>query len=81
MFFTGVTVNPLSSTLLDIRRASQTSFQSSFSLLDQQDQVSVLSEMEFLAASLVEKMRQQIKSVDDIRSTTDYDLFGETLSI
>jgi hypothetical protein len=80
MFFTGVTVNPLSSKLLDIRRASKTSFQSSFSLLDQQEQVAVLSEMALLAASLVEKMRQQIKSVDDVRSTTDYDLF-ETLSI
>ncbi|MBX3075426.1 hypothetical protein KF707_00150 [Candidatus Obscuribacterales bacterium] len=71
MFYTGVTVNPLSSTLLDIRRASKTSFQSSFSLLAQQEQVAVLSDMEFLAVNLVEKMRQQIKSVDDLRSTTD----------
>jgi len=71
MFFTGVTVKPLSSTLLEIRRASKTSFQSSFNLLAQQDQVAVLSDMEFLAVNLVEKMRQQIKSVDDLRSTTD----------
>lgn len=72
MLLTGAIVNPLSSTVCDIRKASSTSFKSGFDLLDEHEQVSVLSEMEQLASSLFEKMRQQIKSMDDIGSTTDF---------
>jgi hypothetical protein len=66
MLLTGVIVNPLSSTIREIRKASETSFESGFELLDRQDQFSVLCEIEVLATSLFEKMRKQTKSVDDI---------------
>lgn len=72
MLMTGVIVNPLSSTVCDIRKASSTSFKNGFDQLDEHEQVSVLSEMEQLASSLFARMRQQLKSVDDLKSTTDF---------
>ena len=68
---TGVTVNPLTSAVSNIRKAATFSFQTSFELLNESERAIVLTDLDMLSAGTSSRIQNQKKTVVDTESTTE----------